>query len=101
MEDKREPLCVRCPECGVEMEVDAATGLVLAHRAPRRATAPDLDRAAEQLARQERERERRFAQSVADERGRDERLARKFDHGLRRAREHPEEPRPVRDVDLD
>lgn len=83
------------------MEIDAASGQVLSHRAARRAPTVDLDRAAEQLARQERERNARFAESVAAERERDERLARKFDHELRRVRENPNEPRPVRDVDLD
>lgn len=97
-----EVLDVLCPDCGARLRVDAETGMVLHHAAAsRRPHGVDLDQAQKQLLAQERERERRFQQSVADEKGRDGLLARKFDQSLRRVRDNPDEPKPVRDVDLD
>lgn len=97
-----EVLEVRCPDCGARLRVDAETGMVL-HHAPgeRRPRGVDLSRAEQQLRSQEQERERRFQASVAAEKGRDDLLARKFDQSLRRVRDNPNEPKPVRDVDLD
>ncbi|MGH9468311.1 MAG: hypothetical protein ACRD1Y_13240 [Terriglobales bacterium] len=93
---------VRCPDCGARLRVDAETGMVLHHSAgERRPHGVDLDRADRQLQNQAQERERRFQESVEAENKRDDLLARKFDQSLRRVRDNPAEPRPVRDVDLD
>ncbi|MGH9415893.1 MAG: hypothetical protein ACRD01_04625 [Terriglobales bacterium] len=93
---------IRCPDCGARLQVDAETGLVLGHqRAPSRGRDLDLSRAQEQLGRQEQERERRFQQSVADEKGRDELLARKFEQSLEQAKRDPATGKPLRDFDLD
>ncbi|MGH9481052.1 MAG: hypothetical protein ACRD1L_03075 [Terriglobales bacterium] len=92
---------LRCPECGAALRVDAETGMVLRHQATPRAPKVDLDRAQEQLQRQQAEREDRFQQSVEAEKRRDDVLSRKFDQSLRRVRDNPNEPRPLRDVDLD
>ncbi|MGN6592738.1 MAG: hypothetical protein ACTHJX_07560 [Terriglobales bacterium] len=93
---------VRCPDCGARLQVDAQTGMVLHHSAgARNPKGVNLDQAQEQLRRQEQERERRFQQSVASEKQRDDLLSRKFDQSLRRVKENPNEPRPLRDVDLD
>lgn len=95
-------LNVRCPECNAQLQVDAETGMVLEHAAgERRPRGVNLEQAQEQLQRQEQERERRFRDSVAAEKSRDDLLARKFDQSLRRVRNHPEERKPLRDVDLD
>ena len=84
------------------MKVDAQTGMVLHHSAGQRNPGGvDLDQAQQQLRRQEEERERRFQQSVASEKQRDDLLSRKFDQSLRRVKDNPNEPRPLRDVDLD
>lgn len=95
-------LNVRCPECNAQLQVDAETGMVLEHAAgERRPRGVSLDQAREHLQRQEQERERRFQDSVAAEKGRDDLLARKFDQSLRRVRNHPDERKPLRDLDLD
>ncbi len=95
-------LNVRCPECNAELRVDAETGMVLEHAAgERRPRGVSLDQAHEQLQKQEQERERRFQDSVAAEKSRDDLLARKFDQSLRRVRNHPDERKPLRDLDLD
>lgn len=95
-----DTLSIRCPDCGARLEVDRETGMVLSHqRQPGRSV--DLERSQDLLRQQDQERERRFQQSVAAEKKRDELLAKKFDQSLRRVRDNPDEPRPLRDVDLD
>ncbi|HXE32147.1 MAG TPA: hypothetical protein VN515_10150 [Terriglobales bacterium] len=97
-----EVLHVRCPDCGTELRVDAETGMVVGHKAPAvRHRGVDLDRSQDVLRRQEEERNQRFAQSVEAEKKRDELLSKKFDQSMRRVRDNPNEPRPIRDVDLD
>lgn len=93
-------LTIRCPDCGSQLQVDAETGMVLQHR-PQPGRSVNLERSRELLESQQREREQRFQQSVAAEKRRDELLAKKFDQSLRRVKENPNEPRPLRDVDLD
>lgn len=96
-----EVIEVRCPECGAALKVDAQTGMVLQHHTVARTPKVDLDRAQEQLKQQRTERESRFQQSVDAEKRRNELLSRKFDQSLRRVRDNPDEPRPLREVDLD
>lgn len=95
-----DALTVRCPDCGSHMQIDAETGMVLEHH-PARARTVDLDRSQELLRRQQEQRDQRFQQSVHAEKNRDALLAKKFDQSLRRVRDNPDEPRPLRDVDLD
>ncbi|HUX65993.1 MAG TPA: hypothetical protein VMV31_00735 [Terriglobales bacterium] len=91
---------VRCPDCGSQLRIDAETGLVLHHQ-PTRPRDVNLDRAHEQLRRQQEQRDRRFQESVEAEKRRDDLLARKFDQSLRRVQDNPDEPPPLRDFDLD
>ncbi len=93
---------VRCPDCGAQLRIDAETGLVLHHQpAPSRARDLDLTRAHDQLRREQEQRDRRFQQSVEAEKSRDDLLAKKFDQSLRRVKDNPDTPRPLRDLDLD
>lgn len=95
-------LKIRCPGCGATLRVDGETGAVLSHeRAERKPAAVDLSQAGQQLRRQESERNRRYEDAVSQHRQRDQILGQKFDEALRRAREHPDEPRQPRDIDLD
>ena len=99
---KPDVIPVRCPGCNAELVVDAATGAVIEHHPPPApARTVDLDRTQELLQRQQQERDRRFQASVQAEKQRDDLLTKKFDQGLRRARENPNAPRPIRDMDLD
>ncbi len=75
--------------------------MVLHHAAGPRPKGLDLDHAQQHLRSEEQERERRFQQSVAAEKQRDDLLRRKFDQSLRRVRDNPNEPKPLRDVDMD
>ena len=91
-----------CPDCGSRLTVDIETGAVLAHeavQAPRRTV--DLNRTQDLLRRQQEERDRRFQASVQAEKQRDDVLAKKFDQQLRKVKDNPNMPRPLRDVDLD
>ena len=90
----------RCPDCGSQLKVDASTGLVLHHQPTRRRDV-DLDRAQDQLRQQQEQRDRRFQESAEAEKRRGDLLARKFDQSLRRVKDNPDEPRPLRDFDLD
>ena len=100
--NKGDVIEVRCPDCGSRMTVDIETGAVLAHEAPpARKRTVDLDRSQELLRRQQQERDRLFQASVEAEKQRDDVLAKKFDQSLRRVKDNPNTPRPLRDVDLD
>lgn len=95
-------LTIRCPDCGAVLQVDSATGAVLDHRpAERRQAEIDLQHAADQLRKQESERDSRFRNSVEAQKRRDEILARKFEESLRKAKQDPQAPLPPRDIDLD
>jgi len=98
----KDVLTVRCPDCGSELTVDVATGAVLEHKpvAPRARTV-DLDRPQDLLRRQQEERDRRFQSSLDAQKQNDDILGKKFEQSLRRVRDNPNTPRPLRDVDLD
>lgn len=91
---------VECPCCRASLHVDAVLGVVLSHTAAKAPPSVDLDDTARML-REQRERiEEKFRQSVESERVKDDVLDRKFQDGLRRAKDGPIE-KPLRDFDLD
>lgn len=93
---------IMCPDCGAALKVDAATRAVIAHTpAPRKKTFEDFDAASRALKDQEERKQSLFRQSVEAERNKDDVLAKKFEEALRRAKEKPDAPRPLRDFDLD
>lgn len=94
-------LRIQCPDCNSQLEIDAETGVILEHHRPSRPAALDLDRMGDQLRREAMQRDERFRQSVLAEKQKEERLHRKFEEALKKAREDPEAPPPLRDVDLD
>lgn len=94
-------LRVECPDCHTTLEIDAETGGILEHHRPSRSTELDLDSIGEQLRRQAQQRDERFRQSVLAEKQKEERLQRKFEEALKKARENPDVPPPPRDLDLD
>ena len=95
------PIEVVCPCCQSKLVIDAQLATVLSHAPPPRA-APDVDisDSARILAEQERRREDKFRESWVAESKKEDVLARKFEEGLKRAREAPAE-KPVRDFDLE
>lgn len=98
--DPETTIDIECPCCRASLHVDAILGVVLSHTVPKAPPSVDLDDTA-RILREQRERvEEKFRQSVESERIKDDVLDRKFQDGLRRAKEGPVE-KPIRDFDLD
>lgn len=91
---------VHCPACGAALEMDLEYGAL--HPVSGETAGRDLDlgQAANLLRDQQQAREQRFEQARADQRQAGEKLARKFEEGLRRAKDDHSPP-PLRDLDLD
>ena len=91
---------VTCPCCQSALVVDVNLGRVVSHREPERADKPELSEAQRILAAEAARREALFEQSVENEKGRDDALARRFEEALKQASTEPV-TRPTRDFDLD
>jgi len=91
---------VTCPCCRAVLTVDPEVKAVLQHTPPpRRGPASSLDKAMEALKGQQAAREARFREAAEAEKTKDQVLARKFEAGLKRAKDSPD---PVlRPIDLD
>ena len=100
MAKKASSIEVSCPCCQAKLTVDTQLGVVLSHQAPAKA-APDVDisDAARILSDQAQRREDKFRDSWEAERMKEDVLARKFEEGLKKAKEQPAE-KPLRDFDL-
>jgi hypothetical protein len=97
-----ETLEVACPECGATLKIDAATKSVIAHTpAPRKRTFEDMETAARHMRDQNERKESLFRQAVDAEKNKDDIMAKKFAEALRKAKETPDEGKPLRDFDLD
>ena len=90
---------VSCPCCRSSLVIDTNLGRVVAHREPER-DKPELDDASRILAAEDARREALFEQSVQNEKGRDDALARRFEEALKQAHVEPV-TKPLRDFDLD
>src|SRR5512134_2734421 len=91
---------VTCPCCRSSLVIDLNLGRVVSHREPVRADTPELHEASRILADQAARREALFEQSMENEKGRDDALARRFEEALKQARVEPV-TKPLRDFDLD
>jgi hypothetical protein len=91
---------VTCPCCRSSLVIDVNLGRVVSHREPERADKPELQDASQILAAQAARREALFEQSVENEKGRDDALARRFEEALKQANVEPV-TKPLRDFDLD
>lgn len=91
---------VTCPCCQSRLTVDTQLAVVLAHVAPPKA-APNvhIEDSARILADQEQRREDKFRESWDAEQKKEDVLERKFQEGLKKAKEQPIS-KPVRDFDL-
>lgn len=91
---------VKCPSCQATLTVDPEVKAVLHHTPPpRTGPAASLDKAVELLKGEPARREARFREAAEAEKGKDQVLARKFQDGLKRAKDMPDPgPRPI---DLD
>jgi len=91
---------VDCPCCGSTLVVDVHLRRVVSHREPEREDKPVLEDARQILDAEAARREAVFNQSVADEKGRSDALAKRFEEALKNASTEPI-TKPVRDFDLD
>jgi hypothetical protein len=93
---------VACPECGATLKIDVATRAVIAHTpAPRKRTFEDFETAAKAMREQDERKESIFRQAVDAEKNKNDVLEKKFAEALRKAKETPDEGKPLRDFDLD
>jgi hypothetical protein len=85
---------LRCPDCGSELVVDAATGEILSHRAPKAPLAggKTLDSLFADLDAQKASAEDRFEREKAALADRDRLLDEKFREAMKRAESEPDEP---------
>ena len=93
---------VPCPECGSTLKIDLATRTVIAHTpAPRKRTFEDFETAAKAMREQDERKESIFRQSVEAQKNNNDVLEKKFAEALRKAKENPDQGKPLRDFDLD
>jgi hypothetical protein len=92
---------VRCPGCQARLTIDPEVRAVIAHAPPpRTGPAASLNEAMEGVRSQQAAREARFRQAAEAEKTKEQLLARKFEAGLKRAKDDPNPPGP-RPIDLD
>jgi DNA repair exonuclease SbcCD nuclease subunit len=102
MADTRK-LTLRCPDCGSDLVVDAATGEVLSHRKAKQPIAGgrDLDSLFQELDSNKAKAQNVFEREVAAMKDRDRLMEEKFREALKRAEEDPDQGPPRRPFDLD
>src|SRR5687768_5976446 len=91
---------VTCPCCRSSLVIDINLGRVVSHREAERGDKPESPDASRILAAEDARREALFAQSVENETGRDDALARRFEEARKQAHVEPV-TKPLRDCDLD
>jgi hypothetical protein len=97
-----EPFEVTCPCCSATLKVDVDTRSVISHVAPIKPnTFADFESAAKAMREQEGRKESIFRQAVDAEKNKAEVLDKKFKDAMKKAKESPDEGRPLRDFDLD
>jgi len=89
----QDAIRVACPCCRATLTIDRELGVVLAHEPPpRTGTARDLGSAFDALRSKSAEREERFRQQLSAEAQKGKVLDRKFQEGLKRAKDSPDPP---------
>ena len=85
---------VTCPCCQAKLTIDAELSAVIAHEVPPpKRTAGDLGSAFDKLRKQSAEREERFRQQMEAERQKGKVLDRKFQEGMKKAKDSPDPPK--------
>ena len=91
---------VTCPCCQAKLTIDRELSAVIAHEVPPpKRTADDLGSAFDKLRKQSAEREERFRQQMEAERQKGKVLDRKFQEGMKKAKDSPDPPRRPFDYD--
>ena len=100
MASKKNAFKVTCPHCQARLTVDPALEAVIAHDPPpRTGAARNLGAALQALQGASAKREEAFKESLKSEQTKGKVLDRKFQEGLKKAKDVP--GRPVRPIDLD
>jgi hypothetical protein len=97
-----KPFDVICPDCGAILRIDPETRAILSHTsAPRKRTFEDFESAARAMREQDERKEDIFRQSIEAEKNKQQLFDKRFEEALRKAKESPDEGRPLREFDLD
>ncbi|MGO9230664.1 MAG: hypothetical protein ACLQKA_15850 [Bryobacteraceae bacterium] len=93
---------VQCPCCDAVLRIDAETRAIIAHTIPQRPK-PIEDLAAEvvKLKGEEARRDEVFQKQVEAQKSHGKVLEKKFEELFKRAKDNPDAPPIVRDIDLD
>jgi hypothetical protein len=93
---------IACPDCGAMLKIDAETHAIVSHTpAPRKRTFEDFETAARAMREQDERKESIFRQSVEAEKNKQQLFDKKFEEALRKAKETPDQGKPLREFDLD
>lgn len=93
---------VQCPCCQASLKIDPVTRAVISHKAAEKPrTVEDIDAAMNLFRGEAARREQAFQKSVEAHKKSKDVLAAKFDELLKQAKESPQKPRRLRDIDLD
>jgi hypothetical protein len=93
---------VECPCCQAILKIDPETRAVIAHTIPEKPRLiDDLAAEVEKLKGAGARREEIFQKQFEAEKSHGKVLEKKFDELFKRAKENPDEKRPMRDIDLD
>ena len=97
-----EPFEVGCPCCNAVLKIDPDTKAVISHvAAVKPKTFNDFEAAAKAMREQEGRKESIFRQAVDAQKNNASLLEKKFQEAVKKAKETPDEGRPMRDFDLD
>ncbi len=93
---------IECPCCRAKITVDSSVRAVLHHEAaPEKRTVTDINEAISKFEGQAAEREKKFADNMAAEHNKHERLGKQFDDLFKKAQTDDGKPVKPRDIDLD
>src|SRR5215475_14071163 len=97
-----QPFEIGCPCCSAVLKVDPDTRAVISHvAAVNPKTFNDFEAAAKAMREQEGRKESIFRQAVDAEKNKASLLEKKFQEAVKKAKETPDDGRPIRDFDLD
>jgi hypothetical protein len=100
MPSRKEAVTITCPHCQARLTVDPALEAVIAHEPPpRTGAAQDLGAAVQALRGASAKREETFKESMKAEQTKGKVLDRKFQEGLKKAKDAPAPS--LRPIDLD
>lgn len=102
MKSMAKLITVECPCCKAELHIDPETGAVIRFKEYEKpATFADLEAAVQRQRGEAGRREDLFKKSVEQHKTHADVLSKKFDEMLKVAKENPDEPPPMRDIDMD